>query len=674
MPTKKDKIIEQAQKFHKEIAKRQSYQREIGKECAYMVAGDQWKPKDVEAREKVGRPVITVNRLAAPVDYKVNQRYENLTAIKFVARNEGEEDKAEILTGLVRHIEHSNISNAKEAYRHADRCMVISGFGYYRVDAKHTDEMSLEQDLVIEKINDPFSVYMDKDNNDFCLITERMTKEQFKAKFPDAETESWEDCRENSFLLDDGDVIVAEWWERKHIPTKIHEIETSGEQMGIEEPELVTKIVTDEELQELEEGTYRIFRSRDTKIPKVTQYFLSPTEIMDTTEWKGKYIPVIGVYGDEHEKRSGEKFCKGMVNDGLDPQRMFNYNKSGQVEAMQEAPNQTPVGAPGQFEGFEDEWKSHKQYAFIRYNPVSISGQLLPPPSPLPRTNGLSEYAQSTMEYGEDLKATTRVYDPTLGLNPRGESGKALVAQQNVTNLALAHFDINSEAAQRRAGLIILDLIPHYYPEKRKIKILGKDMREKIVTINSPYKDNDGQEKYHDLSQPINCDVVIQASYSAGTRRQEIVDRLIEFGKTFPMAQDVIGDMVADNLDMQKSDELANRMRAKIAPELWARIEQMEEEEKRGFSPTKEVMQRMQTALQQMRGELEKRTEDAKQLFQALESEKKKNEEIKLKTEQVRQTGDIEEENIRRQSAIEVEELRQRGATERELIKNRNRM
>jgi hypothetical protein len=520
------------------------------------------------------------------------------------------------------------------------------------------------------------------DDEDHCIVAEAMTKDQFREKYPKAECDSWDDMRDNSFVKADNQVVVAEYWKRIKTPTKLYLVERLKEQEQMieaipapvsNETEVVS--LTEKELEKLPQGSFKVLKERDTEEISVIQYILSPSEILKTTKWGGKYIPIFSVYGEEYVSRSGRTFRKGHVHDAIDPSKMLNYNKSQQAEVLAKMPKSVPVGAAGQFTGYEDDWANpdDAQKGYLEYNPVAANGQTLPPPQPFQTPQTLSGFSEGVQEYTGDIQAATSFYGPSLGDNPQSQSGKALLAQQNATNLGTFHLEIAMQAMQRKVAIAIIDLIPHVLDTERQIKILGEDMKEKVVTVNKKYQDETGKERFYNLKKAIYADVVIQASFSAGTRRQEIVDTLLKFAETVPQAQQVIGDLVAGNLDMENSEELAARMRALIPPELLIRIKEMEAQEKGNMPPELAIIKKMQGVIQQLQGQLQQVTEDARKMFQENEQLKKRDDQIKIEVEKVRQAGDIREENIRRDSNLKQEEMRQRGSTQRELIKLRGK-
>src|SRR5262249_4585413 len=63
-------------------------------------------------------------------------------------------------------------------------------------------------------------------------------------------------------------------------------------------------------------------------------------------------------------------------------------------------------------------------------------------------------------------------------------------------------------------------------------------------------------------------DVVVDAGPSFTTRRAEAAEQMMELLRAFPQAAPYIGDLLAKNLDWPGAQEIAERLRALIAPQL----------------------------------------------------------------------------------------------------------
>ena len=115
----------------------------------------QWEDSARESRHN--RPCLTFDKLSAAVDRVVGGQLANMPSIKVRAAEEGDEDIAEVYQGLIQQIDQRGIQAFKTAFKFA----VKSGWGCVLVDHDYIDDVSLDQDIVIREIKNPFAVLID---------------------------------------------------------------------------------------------------------------------------------------------------------------------------------------------------------------------------------------------------------------------------------------------------------------------------------------------------------------------------------------------------------------------------------------------------------------------------------------------------------------------------------
>lgn len=158
---------------------------------------EQWPPAIRAQRLRDGRPCLTVNKLPTFIRQVVNDARQNKPGIKVQPQDSNADpETAEIITGLIRNIEAT--SDAEVAYDTAVECATTNGFGYFRVNLAYANDDNWDQDIVIERVSDPFSIHGDPyatgaDSADWNLAfaTETLPKKVFEARFPDAAPIDW---------------------------------------------------------------------------------------------------------------------------------------------------------------------------------------------------------------------------------------------------------------------------------------------------------------------------------------------------------------------------------------------------------------------------------------------------------------------------------------------------
>jgi len=196
----------------------------------------------------------------------------------------------------------------------------------------------------------------------------------------------------------------------------------------------------------------------------------------------------------------------------------------------------------------------------------------------------------------DDIKATTGIYDASLGARSNEQSGRAILARQREGDVATFHFQDNLSRAIRHCGRILLDLIPRIYDTPRVLRIVGLDGETETVQVNQPTKHN-GTERVYDLTTGL-YDVVVSTGPSYTTKREQSVASMLELAKAYPPLMQVAGDLVVKAMDWPGSEALAERLQAALPPEL-----RPKDEKQQGPDP-----QQLQAALAQLSQQHEQMT------------------------------------------------------------------
>ena len=120
----------------------------------------QWDEADYAARINTGRPAITIDHLSQFVHQVVNDIRINTPVINVIPAGYGSDKKiAEAYKGIIRGIEYA--SNADNAYDTAVFNAVKQSIGFIRVDHGFVDDESFDQELIIKRVHNPLSAWID---------------------------------------------------------------------------------------------------------------------------------------------------------------------------------------------------------------------------------------------------------------------------------------------------------------------------------------------------------------------------------------------------------------------------------------------------------------------------------------------------------------------------------
>ena len=523
-----------------------------------FAAGDQWPVEIQNSRNLESRPCLTINKIDAYIRQVTNQQRMQRPRIKVHPVNNLADYKiAQIIEGITRHIEIN--SNADTAYDTAFDYAVRMGWGYWRVNTKYVREDSFDQEIFIDAIDNPFTVYFDPnsilpDGSDAerCLITTVMDKKVFREYYPGADDGANFQQRstgdDTASWITKEDIRVAEYFyiERERAKLYLLSDGTSG------------FADSDNFFARVEASGLTVVDERDSFRKAVKWMKCTALEILEEKTMAGKYIPVVPCYGAQviiDDKR--KKY--GLVRFAKDPQRMYNFWRTSMTESVALAPKAKWLLAEGQDEGHENEWAmaNIKSTPVLRYKQKDIEGQPAPAPTrlqPEPPPTGIMEAAGAI---SADLQMVLGIMDPNQ--LPSGNiSGKALQGQQNQVDLSNFHFYDNMTRSIRHTGKIILDLIPKIYDTQRVMRIIGSDGQPDMTTINET---NEIGEVLNDVTVG-EYDVVMDTGPGFQSRRQQAVESMMPLLTGNAELFKIAGDLVFRNMDFPGADVIADRLAA----------------------------------------------------------------------------------------------------------------
>jgi len=550
---------------------------------------NQWQwPADVLATRGAvqgqtinARPTLTVNKLPQHVRQVTNDQRQNRPGAKVIPVDDNADvEVAEVFNGMIRHIEY--ISDADVAYDTACENQVAYGEGYIRILTEYCDPNSFNQDIKIGRIRNSFSVYMDPLIQDptgadakWCFITEDIPKAQYEREYPNSAPIS------TLQSLGVGDQSISNWLNENTVRiADYYYIEYQKRTLHLY-PGNVTAFEGTMEDKQLKVLYGNPKNKRIVQDPKVKYCKINGYEILEEAEWAGKWIPVVRIVGNEFEV-DGRLYVSGLVRNAKDAQRMYNYWVSQEAEMLALAPKAPFIGYGGQFEGYEDKWKTANtnNWPYLEVNPDVTDGQgaVLPLPARAQPPMASSGLLQAKSGAAEDIKSTTGQYNASLGMVSNERSGKAILARQREGDVGTYHYGDNLARGVRHIARQLIDLIPKIYDTERIARVIGEDGETKMAKINpeqqEPVKkiiDEQGVviEKVYNPSVG-KYDVVATTGPGYATKRQEALEAMAVLLQGNPQLWQVAGDLFVKNMDWPGAQEMAARFKKTIDPQLLA--------------------------------------------------------------------------------------------------------
>lgn len=518
-----------------------------------FVVGDQW-PEDVRrAREADGKPCITINGLPQYLRQVTGQVRGLNPAIKVSAGDgDAKPDVAEIYEGIIRQIEAK--CDAQSVYEAAAEAAAAGGIGFWRVRTDYCDDMTFDQEILIERVHNPFSVFIDPLAKDptrkdmrYAFIVEEMDREDFRVEYPNAtEVDATSDHRPVGLerWATPDTVTLAEYYWIEHETYKIGMAE-DGQVIKDPKPPMM------------------FVKEREVKAPRVKWVKMTGAEVLEgPVDVPCRYIPVFAVTGEEIHIGE-EVYRSSVVRFAKDPAMLYNYARSANAEMVSLQPKAPYIGTTKQFSGLETIWSqaNESNRPYLPYNP----DEKAPPPQraqPPVSSQGLMTEVQLA---AEDMKRTTGIYDASLGAKSNETSGVAIDARKEESQNATSVYADNMVKSVAHCGCVIVDMIPKIYDTQRVVQILGTDETEKMVMINALMQTQDGYMTANDVRVG-KYDVRVSVGPAYSTRRQEASEGMMEFLRVVPQAGAVTADLVAGAQEWPDADKFAERLKKTLPP------------------------------------------------------------------------------------------------------------
>ena len=493
------------------------------------------------------------------------------------------------------------------AYDTACENQVSYGEGYLRLLTEYCDDNTFDQDIKIGRVRNSFSVYMDPTIQDptgadakWCFVTEDVTKAEFERMYPDAAPIT------TLQSLGVGDQSISNWLNEDTIRiADYYYIDYDRTTLNLY-PGNATAFEGTPEDKQLRAIYGKPKKSRESDRPKVKYCKINGYEILEEREWAGKYIPVIRIVGNEFEV-DGRLYVSGLVRNAKDAQRMYNYWVSQEAEMLALAPKAPFIGYGGQFEGYEDKWKTAntQNWPYLEINPDVTDGQgaVLPLPQRAQPPMASSGLLQAKAGASEDIKSTTGQYNASLGMGSNERSGKAILARQREGDVGTYHYGDNLARGVRHVARQLVDLIPKIYDTQRIARIIGEDGETKMVKINPDQEqpvnkivDERGivMEKIYNPSVG-KYDVVAITGPGYATKRQEALEAMAQLLQGNPQLWAVAGDLFVKNMDWPGAQEMAKRFAKTIDPKFMS-----DDEDNPALQAAQQQMQAMGQEMEQM--------------------------------------------------------------------------
>lgn len=647
--TEDERLIKCAKKCVKDFQDRESDNIRRAEEAILFRSGEQWPSaikKDREDQNQDGgaRPCPVLDKTNQYVRQVINEERQNRAAIRIRPVDDtADKETAEIFTGIIRHIEDN--SNAIAAYTTAGEHAIDGGWGYWRILTDYCDDESFDQDILIKRIPNRFSVatgpHNEPDGSDMrsAVIWEDMDIDVFKETYPSAKVVDFDHT--DDWNTEDS-VRVAEYMYIDDSQTKTIHLFEDGmivDDAGYQQVVDISQAIGGEPMSPV--------KSRTVKIKTVKWCKMTSAEILEKQDMLGTYIPVVKVIGEELVMPDGKVRYSGLIERAMDSQRLHNYSIAGFIEHVALAPRAPWIAEETQVAGYENDYSdaNRKNIVLLKYKGSSSDdGHLLPAPQRTPPAGIAPGWQQMLQNTEHGIEASMGMYGPTVGAKSQEKSGIALQEQKTQGAVGNFHFPDNLARSIQHCGRILVQWIPKIYDSQRVARMLGEDGTQDVAyldpeleTASAPRIDKFGQEVGTIYNLNVGkYDVTISTGPSYTAKRQEAAESQIQLIQARPDVFSIIGDIIMANMDWPGADKISERLKAMLPPQI------QDIEQKEGKKP---MPPEVQAAMKQIEEAVAAIQEEHKVLSQRGQELEQRSRELEKQDMQVQKlAGDFREE------------------------------
>lgn len=547
--------------------------------------GYQWPDSIRHTRDLADRPCLTLNVVRQHNLKIINDMRQAKDSCKIMGMGNGAtQESANVLKAIIRRIEY--ISKAqRNAYTVARNFQVKCGIGWWRLVTDYESNDSFDQEIYIEGVPDPLSVFMDPDcqrsdcsDGRYAFVFSFLPRDLVQALVPDY---PWEVgapkmpigiAPGESFFIEKDHWLVCEYFRKVPVEDElISFVGPASDRLTIK-----SSLIPPSVRQRLKDDDRTM--TRRIVDQQIQWKLIVGDEIVDETIWPGAYIPLIRVVGEE-TVIEGVLDRKGHTRALQDAQRMFNYNASAQVEfgALQtKAPWVAPAMA---IEGLEGMWNTAntENHSVLVWKHVDDDTPDRPIPPPV-RTDPpqLAPAFQEGMNTAfMQMMMTSGQWQNQQGQMGNERTGSAIQERLQQGEIATYHFIDNYEDALVYTYQQIIDLIPKIYDTRRVKHVLADDGVEMEVTLDPGLQQAYLQQQDYDNTvigrifnpQLGKYEVAAEVGPNIASKRRETVEALTTILAEAPGLTAIIGDIMLRNMEFDDATEAAMRLRRMVPPQ-----------------------------------------------------------------------------------------------------------
>lgn len=607
------------------------------------IAANFWTAQELQERE--GRPCLPPDELSQYVKQANNNLRQNKRAIKTLPRGEGATDEdAERRASIIRGVEYQ--SNGQSSYTRGFEASVESGMGFWRLTTERVKGGKRgELQARIKSIPNQFTALPDPNAKeaDFSdatiyFVTDILRKSEFGRKYPKAQKTSFttDDHTMAPEWFDGENIIVAEYW---HVEIK------TRQRLQVKGPAGETTIYRDE--MKADDDSEVLHEWPEEK-RKVTQYITNGVEILETNEWPGSWIPIIGVFGEEIYVNSGgrakRKFLS-LIRRARAAQKMLCFIASQEAEEFGMAPRAPIFLWEGQEQADEKNLKylNKVPVAYIKLKPTVAEGtnQLLPEPKQFQFQMNAQAYEMAYEKWRRAVQSAIGIAPlPSAAQRQNEKSGVALEKIQTQEATGSFHFTDNFDQALMNTGRQINELTTILNDTPRQLAIRNADGTHGLLHVTNAENVRALLAAHPELKDTDylivdrgEFDVTISTGPSQQSERDaadDFVDTIIQNLNNLPIPQPIAQEILSMGIKMKNLGAIGDKIAKLLAapnpqdmpPQVQAQLQQLQGQlqeaqqnmQQLAFEKAAKIVENQhKMAIEEMKGQNQKAIEQMKE-------------------------------------------------------------
>lgn len=605
-----------------------------GKDDMNFALRDQWSAIERSEFNRLFKVCFTFNKMLDPINKIVGEQRKNKPdlMVRSLTGRASQED-INLRADLVRTIAYQSQNDL--IYQNAFRSALLMGWGSFQVDIDYESPMSFNKVIRYLLVPDatrcswdPAAIKPHKGDGDYCSRQYIYSREQFDATYPYIYNPvSYADPR---MLLDfqwetRDTIVVCDYFVKEWFPVKLFKLsdgrnvsEQEWEEIQKKEIKVKKELAASSKLPEVILETIPTIKGeRQTQDYRIMRYRLIKDRIIEFSEWPSKFLPIIFVDGNSHFVE-GRQYTKSFIHEGRDSQKFINYVGSEIATEIKNRRREQWMGTPDNIIGEEQQWRNPElQQGILVAKPDPVTKQM---PIKMPPWDVSPQLMQEMQRGSSDLREILGFSENEV-MQGRDMSGKARRERKMEGSMATYVWMDNLNQAIEQGGRCVLDLLPYVVGEdERAMVITKKDGKTQNIVLNKEKSDgtieNQVNHGDYDIELSTGPSFAVQKEIALEFFQQTIAAN----PETFPL----IADLWAKNLDVQYMEQIAERFKIMVPPEVLAKEEGKEPPPKQ---PTPQE-QAMQMEMEFKKAELEEKKKKLELEEAKLELEK---EEVELK-------------------------------------------